>query len=121
MALQKQEKKLILESEHQSRRTDPPLPMAPLPPVQHDSENAICGAGTLFWEWALDTLQERDGLTVLANDTTFTQIIVPALREAQTYASPSVPGCQQVAPRPTAPPVQACAPSHCRLRPSSAG
>ncbi len=63
-------------------------------------------AGTLFWEWALDTLQERDGLTVLANDTTFTEIIVPAVRQAQTYASPSVPGCQRIAPRPTAPPVQ---------------
>jgi hypothetical protein len=84
-------------------------------PLRSTTEETPCDAGTLFWEWALDTLQERDGLTVLANDTTFTQIIGPALREAQTYASPSVPGCQQVAPRPTAPPVQARAAPRCRL------
>lgn len=63
-------------------------------------------AGTLFWEWAVDTLQERDGLTVLANDTTFVNIVVPSLREAQTYASPRLPGCQPIAPKPTAAPVQ---------------
>ncbi|KAK9825831.1 hypothetical protein WJX81_000642 [Elliptochloris bilobata] len=67
--------------------------------------------GTLFWEWALDTLEQRDGLTVLANDTTFTDIIVPALREAKAYASPAVPGCQHVAPEPAVPPVQLARPA----------
>ena len=70
------------------------------------ARSAMLRAGTLFWEWALDTLQQRDGLTVLANDTTFVSIVAPSLREAQTYASPRLPGCQPAAPRPTAPPVQ---------------
>lgn len=32
--------------------------------------------------------------------------MVPSLREAQTYASPRLPGCQPIAPKPTAAPVQ---------------